>query len=713
MTLTLNKLLWAAALLMAVVFAGIYRELDQGTERVARETASRLRASAISRVSQSVQDYLVQGERPLGVLRAQLLDGNCQGPATEACLLAELLANAGLTELTFTEGEDLGFDEDGDVKLAPAGRRQVSVFRASPSTNAQVCTREVTGEGERFTARVWCRSPWQALGVATAAQTEPASDPTHNDGFTTPASRGRRNRILRSDLSWSTLDEKLPPEKRRVVLLGLLAVEDSNQRLIGVLKAGLLEQQLRTLMKTERVTNLADDPFHLFIADDTAKLVTGLSPEDRLEEFGDDLRIRPQGLLPEVAAALERPELKAEAGEDTQATFTLAGRPYSVTFHPLQRTYGWRLGVVGPDDVFVKDLEATRRQLLTTVLVALLAILLGGVLVLRVIGRTFAQIQGETRAMHAFHFEPTPVRSAFADVRDTLFSLEQAKTAVRAMGKYVPLALVHGLFSENREPMLGGAPREVTLLFSDIEGFTARAEAEPPDAVAHWLGRYLSVMAGAVQAENGTVDKFIGDAVMAMWNAPRLSPAHTVDACRAALRCLRETDALYTSPEWQGRPPLVTRIGLHVGSVMLGHFGAPDRLSYTAIGDSVNLASRLEGLNKLYGTRILVSEDVYARAKEAFGFRLIDRVAVKGKSNAIAVYELLGEKGDEQVGAAVCAAYAEGLAHYAAGNFPAAQAAFERHPSDAPSGAMAARCAELCRTPPAQPWTGVLVATSK
>jgi adenylate cyclase len=208
------------------------------------------------------------------------------------------------------------------------------------------------------------------------------------------------------------------------------------------------------------------------------------------------------------------------------------------------------------------------------------------------------------------------------------------------------------------------------------------------------------------------VDKFIGDAVMAIWNAPDEVPDHAVQACRAALHCDAELEKLYRSTEW-GRARLVTRFGLHVGGVFVGHFGAPDRLSYTAIGDSVNLAARLESLNKQYGTRMLCSEDVVQRAGGHFAFRLLDRVAVKGKSQAIGVYELLGLKESPRVAAEVLSRYAEGLAAYTQGDFARAHQTFEKNPEDPPSRAMAKRCAEFVKTPPLPPWLGVTVAHEK
>src|SRR5581483_9939073 len=273
-----------------------------------------------------------------------------------------------------------------------------------------------------------------------------------------------------------------------------------------------------------------------------------------------------------------------------------------------------------------------------------------------------------------------------------LSSLEHAKTAVRAMGRYVPLELVRQLFRTDQEPEPGGQLRDVTVMFTDIEGFTTLVEKQPPDQVAAWLGQYFEVMTKAVHEASGTVDKFIGDAVMALWNAPVDDDAHVEHACRAALSCIKATQALFASKQWEGRPPLVTRFGLHVTRAMVGNFGSPERLSYTAIGDGVNLASRLEGLNKEYGTTLVVSDAVVQREKDKFVFRKLDRVAVKGKAEAIFVYELLGEAGT--VKSAGAERYEEALAAYFRRDFDRAAQMLEGA-QDGPCRVLHARCAAL------------------
>jgi adenylate cyclase len=277
----------------------------------------------------------------------------------------------------------------------------------------------------------------------------------------------------------------------------------------------------------------------------------------------------------------------------------------------------------------------------------------------------------------------------------------------------VPVDLVRELYRTGREPMLGGATAEVTMMFTDVKDFTTLSEGLTPDELARLLGLYLQAMTEAVHESEGVVDKYVGDAVMAVWNAIRPCANHAEKACRAALACREATRRLYESPEWGGRPALVTRFGLHIGSVMVGHFGAPDRMSFTVLGDGVNLASRLEGLNKQYGTTILVSQAVRLAAGAGFAFRLLDKVAVKGRREGVLVYELLGESASLVASAGVVAAYEQALTACWRRDFDAALALLESQSDDPPSRVLAERCRMFRAAPPPRDWNGIHVATDK
>jgi adenylate cyclase len=280
----------------------------------------------------------------------------------------------------------------------------------------------------------------------------------------------------------------------------------------------------------------------------------------------------------------------------------------SLRAFPAGHTQGWLVGIAVPEAHYLGGLTASRRRLLILAALVMVVILAAGGLALRALRGDLGRLLRETVRLRRFDFAATPATWAtFADVEAGARSLEQAKTALRALSKYAPVDLVRQLYDAHREPTLGGRIEDVTLMFTDIEGFTTVSEQMPIDELAAALGQYLQAMTGAIHATGGIIDKYVGDGVMALWNTPRPCPDHPVRACDAALRCREATAALFASSAWGGRPPWRTRFGIHRAEVTVGHFGAPERMSFTAMGDGVNLAARLEGLNKQYGTGTLVS----------------------------------------------------------------------------------------------------------
>jgi adenylate cyclase len=577
----------------------------------------------------------------------------------------------------------------------------------------RLVTRKVSPEGPRWRVALRDRPPGSGLLEAPLrVQASEAADPTEELTFTTPASRRLYGDEVWSDLHWSDL-EKAPAHHRAVVTV-MKAIDDARGEFVGVARAGLLTEQLDEVSRL-RVTDAPDDPHRIFLADEQGRLITRVGPADRLEEQSDDsLRVAPASLPPEIAAALRHPGLRAVGDEKRTASgeATIGGRRFLLSYLALPQTQGWRVGIVAPEDFYLRDLARMRRGLLGVSLAVMAAILGAGVLTLRAVRRALGQVGETTARIQNFDFAPTEARSPFADLQAVLLRLELAKTAMRAMSRYVPVDLVRLLYRTGREPVLGGEILDVTLLFTDIKDFTTLSEQLSPNELARVLGQYLQVMTAAIHSAHGTIDKYIGDAIMAVWNTPTPCLDHARRACEAALACQEAEKRLFASPEWEGRPPLHTRFGIHRDRVMVGHFGAPDRMSFTALGDGVNLASRLEGLNKHYGTTVLVSEAVREDAKEVFAFRLVDVVAVKGRTRGVRVYELLGradasaEHGREE-------AYERALERYWARDFAGALSILETQLADPPSHVLAERARVLAVSPPPAEWDGVYVARAK
>lgn len=443
--------------------------------------------------------------------------------------------------------------------------------------------------------------------------------------------------------------------------------------------------------------------------------MTRLGPRDRMGVMDDDLRVVPEHVPAPIAAALALPFLHDITQERPERSdrVAVAGVNYLVTFRLLMNSQDWVAGVVVPEDYYTRDLRPLRDRLRLALVATMALVLVAGTITLALIRRALGRIVATTARMRNLDFAAASTDAPFRDVADVMDGVERAKTSMRALGKYVPMDLVRELYESNRKPQLGGDLLEISLMFSDIEGFTSLSERLTPDALAQALGHYLEAMTAGVRSTHGTVDKFIGDSVMAFWNAPSRLPDHASRAAHAVLACLRATRELYASEAWRGLPPLFTRFGLHTARVMVGHFGAPERLSYTALGDGVNLASRLEGLGKQYGIAALASEAFVAAAGEAFAFRLVDRVAVKGKEQAVRVYELLGLRSQCAQALAEAAPYERALEAYFARDFQHALEHLRGRDADPPSRVLVERCQAMIAAPPPPDWNGVYVASSK
>jgi adenylate cyclase len=282
----------------------------------------------------------------------------------------------------------------------------------------------------------------------------------------------------------------------------------------------------------------------------------------------------------------------------------------------------------------------------------------------------------------------------------------------KALNRYTSRTLTRQLMTHPEYLALGGAKREISVYFSDVAGFTTISEKLPPEELVALLNEYLTVMTDVIDAHDGYVDKYIGDAVMAFWGGLIPDDQHAVKACRAAIAMRNE--CLRRAPDWERRfgVGLMARSGLNSGFGVVGNMGSQNKYNYTAMGDMVNVASRLEGANKAYATLLMISETTYEYVKDLVDVRELDFMTVKGKNKPIVVYEVLEEKGkaDPTLLAAV-SRYHAGLRHYKAREFRDAQhdfaAAIAIKPDDGPSSVYLTRCEHFLAEPPAEDWDGV------
>ena len=279
----------------------------------------------------------------------------------------------------------------------------------------------------------------------------------------------------------------------------------------------------------------------------------------------------------------------------------------------------------------------------------------------------------------------------------------------KSFGLYLAPDVINRMLSSNKLPELGGETREVTVFFSDLVGFSEIAEQITPDSLTALMNDYLSAMTDIIESHGGYVDKYIGDSIVAVFGAPADDPDHAANAAQAALDCSAKLAELNRDAQAFQQHPLAQRIGINSGEAVVGNLGSRRRFNYSVMGDAVNLASRLEGANKFYGTTIIASETTVQLAGFGFAWRELDAIRVKGRTQALKIYELLARAPQlTEAQREAVSAYAKGLAHWRAREFSAAAAVFGTlAESDSAAAMFRDRALELAATPPEADWDPV------
>ncbi len=329
--------------------------------------------------------------------------------------------------------------------------------------------------------------------------------------------------------------------------------------------------------------------------------------------------------------------------------FSSHGVKYIAHFTPYALTpkETWEIASVMPIDIFIGTLKRTDQQ---TLIFSLVMLTLGLLLVIfsaHRISKPVMRLAEETKEIMKLRFDKEiSINTHIYEIQVMIDSLTAAKSALFSFAKYVPKTLVEQLLKTRIIAQLGGEKKNITVLFTDIANFTSTAEQADPEALMLHLSEYLNSLTQIIQKYQGNIDKYIGDAIMAFWGAPLEDAKHMLHACQATLACQQEVNTMNAQWVAQGKPVLLTRFGLNSGTAIVGNMGSSDRLNYTAIGDTINLAARLEALNKIYHTEIIVSQLIYEQCANQFLFRPLDIIKVRGKTQPTAVYELVAGKPD-------------------------------------------------------------------
>ncbi len=390
------------------------------------------------------------------------------------------------------------------------------------------------------------------------------------------------------------------------------------------------------------------------------------------------------------------------------------GISYFAKFVPFKMDdIEWTIGIVVPENEFMKTVHRNNQIIMALSIIIIIIAVLFEYSFSKKISKPLTQLSEEMKKIQNFDLSSNvEVHSFLIEVNNMTHSFNKMRTGLRSFKKYVPDELVRELISLNKEAVLEGERRELTMYFSDIKGFTTISEELNPEELVEQLSEYLGEASKTVVDHHGTLDKYIGDAVMAFWGAPKPLEDHALMACKAALEHKKNLKKKNAELVAKGKTPFYDRIGIHTGEVIVGNMGSENRLNYTVIGDSVNLASRLEAINKFYGSDIIISETTYNYVEDKFLVKMLDLVAVKGKSKAIEIYELISDIDEASLEEKkYISNFNEAVFEYRKKGFVAAIKLFESclrlNPNDYTAKLYLERCNHYLTYPPSENWTGV------
>lgn len=706
------KLVLTGLVLATVVLTALFIHLlwSNAARSNVADVVSQLNKEIIGRVKNEVRGVLddaVAAQNAVGSVFANGTIRTDEESKRDFVFLALLRSKPSLSWISlgtpdgsfFGAQRDLAARPDGnDLNLvtvvwnATAGTGSERVFRFEAKGNDIAYVGEQPSRPSAYDAT---QQPWFRRATAE-------NGPGWNQSASVP-------NVVRAGISTST------PLEINSKFVGVIDVVIELERLSSFLQELRREEQVG---KTGTIVIIDRDGRVVASADETVVAQQRLGQMPMLQDLGSDNRLL---ALAERAIRTKQIDLR-QVGDPRQIEIAdpVDGGTYYVTFAAANFP-GWVVATVIPADDFLATIEKNARYLLAalavlTLVMAGLAVLLANNLVARPLGR----IVGQLKLIESFRLdEVAHLPSRLREFDGLSTALLQMSRGLAAFQKYMPTELVRTLVSQGIEAKPGGSQENLTVLFADLAGFTSLSEVLG-EAVVPVLTEYLETASSAVISHKGTIDKFIGDAVMAFWGAPNANADHARDACAAALALQRMMMA--RQPQASAGEPgtsLRVRVGINTGRMLVGNVGSADRLNYTVIGDPVNVGSRLEALNKRYGTAILIGAETRRAAGAAIVVRQVDWVAVYGRTEGMAIYELLAMADD--VGGldrAWVESYEAGLAAYAERRWSDAETSFAaadaaRVGGDAPSRLLIERCRSLMRDPPGPDWTPVAVQMEK
>jgi len=363
---------------------------------------------------------------------------------------------------------------------------------------------------------------------------------------------------------------------------------------------------------------------------------------------------------------------------------------------PVITDKNWLIAIIAPESDFFANITQMEEMV---ALITFGVLILSSILVFYFSKRISTPIVTLSKEIDKMkHLDLTSEMRVKSNIKEIILmdaSIAALRNGLRSFARYVPRRIVKQLIEKGEEISLGGEKRQITVFFTDIAGFTSFSEANSTDNVMAFLTEYFDALSKLIIKEEGIIDKYIGDSIMAFWGAPMEIPDHAIKACRAALRCQAFLTGFNKKRKEEGKPELVTRIAINTGTVIVGNIGTQERMNYTVIGDTVNAAAHLQQTNKIYHTKIIVTEETLNMTNHQFLARPLDIVAPTGKKTKIKIYELIAQQeGESDIAGTLeqrefCDAFTKGFEAFQSGRTEEAKALFstihQKYPHDFPT----------------------------
>ncbi|MEG3637973.1 adenylate/guanylate cyclase domain-containing protein [Magnetococcus sp. PR-3] len=482
---------------------------------------------------------------------------------------------------------------------------------------------------------------------------------------------------------------------------------------IGTVGADITLDKLSSFLRDANI----GESGQVFLINQEGQLVGHPNPELGFVQEEDKVRLAQADQVadPLVSGAVkawrknQKTQFEVELGADAAT--------HIVAFHTMQQAPYWTVGAVVRKDELTGPLARNSIKILLAGSLVIALAIFAILMLSKLLTGPIQLIVEETKRIQAFDLTgDCSTKSMISEVLQLTDAVRTMKRSLSSFSVYVPKELVRAIVSDNQNASIGSRRQPLTVMFSDIKGFTNISEGMQPEELVHALSTYFQQMSGAIHRVDGTVDKFIGDAIMALWNAPLADENHVVHGCRGLLLCHKAGRVLAEQFVLEDKEPFITRFGLHTGEAVVGNVGSADRMQYSAFGSIINVAARLESMNKQYGTELLVSEQVVEEVGELFIFRKLDRVVPVGSTQPMYIYELIGVRDQQDPlaatpqGRAGTELWNQAYARYAERSWLEAQGLFtiyaKSFPKDPFAQVMLKRCDQFIQSPPSDAWDG-------